>query len=83
MIEEVMAQEGSLLKRYEIPYVDLVFGKELGAGSFGTVYKAVLRGDIDVAVKTMRVSKITKEELNKPVAPSLFRLFTGAVLHLL
>ena len=32
---------------------------------FGTVYKATLKGKHEVAVKTMRVAKITEEELAK------------------
>ena len=60
-----MAEEGSVLRHYEIPYQDLAYGKEkIGAGAFGTVYKGVLRGEIDVAIKTMRVSKITEHELS-------------------
>ena len=32
---------------------------------FGTVFKATLRGEHEVAVKTMRVAKITERELSK------------------
>ena len=37
----------------------------MAEGGFGTVYKGVLRGELDVAVKTMRVTKITEAELEK------------------
>ena len=32
---------------------------------FGTVFKATLRGEHEVAIKTMRVAKITERELSK------------------
>ena len=64
-MDKVMAEQGSVLRPYEIPYQDLEFGEEdvLGAGAFGTVYKGMLRGKTDVAIKTMRISKITEREL--------------------
>ena len=37
----------------------------IGEGGFGTVVKGVLRGELDVAVKTMRVTKITKHGSNQ------------------
>ena len=40
-------------------------GKAIGEGAFGTVYHGVLRGEHQVAVKTMRVAKITEDELTK------------------
>ena len=54
---------------------------------FGTVFKATLRGEHEVAVKTMRVAKITEHELAKFKAeiiimaplhhPNLVRLYGG------
>ena len=60
-----MDQDSKMLLQYQIPHKDIVRGKMIGEGSFGTVYKGVLRGEIDVAVKTMRVTKITEKELEK------------------
>ena len=40
-------------------------GATLGEGSFGTVMKGVLRGNIPVAVKTLRVTKLSSEVLDK------------------
>ena len=59
----------------------------LSVRRFGTVYKATFRGEREVAVKTMRVAKITQHELSKfkseviimaPLHhPNLVRLFGG------
>ena len=65
LVEKSMAQEGSILGRYQIPYADLKMYDSIGEGAFGTVFKAVLRGELAVAVKTMRVSKITEEQMDK------------------
>merc|ERR1711998_572537 len=42
---------------------DLTLGEALGEGNFGTVYKGVWR-EREVAVKTMRTSKVTKHAVN-------------------
>ena len=63
-----MADGGTALDAYELSYRDLSFGSErtkLGEGSFGTVYKATFRGEHEVAVKTVRMSKIDEAELAK------------------
>ena len=65
---QVMGQAESILRPYAVDYADIDFGftpVKLGEGSFGTVFKARYRGEHDVAVKTMRVSKVTEEELEK------------------
>jgi len=63
-----MSEGGSLLSQHELIYTDLSFSdpmRVLGEGSFGTVYHAVYRGNETVAVKTMRVGKISSVELEK------------------
>ena len=67
-VKRAMAEVGAILSKYELQHADLDFGSEmtkLGEGSFGTVVKALLRGTTDVAVKTMRVSKINPKILGK------------------
>ena len=68
-VVRVMAESDAVLRPFELSHTDLDFGEEektrLGEGSFGTVYRAVLRGTCNVAVKTMRVSKISEDELTK------------------
>ena len=49
-------------------YLDPFKGRSIGEGSFGTVYKGLLRSETVVAVKTMRVSKVTKDVVSKHVA---------------
>ncbi len=65
MVTEAMMNEEGMLKPFAIPYEDLAFGRKLGEGSFGTVFKALLREVIPVAIKTLRVTKITAEVLDK------------------
>ena len=68
MIKVVMSEGQALLSPYEIKFAEIEFGTSkitLGEGSFGTVFKATLRGELLVAVKTMRVSKVTEGELTK------------------
>ena len=63
-----MNDGGTLLAAFELPYGSLSFGPDcisLGEGSFGTVFKATLRGEHSVAVKTIRVSKIDERVLAK------------------
>ena len=60
-----METEDKMLKPFAIAFSDLSLGATLGEGSFGTVMKGVLRGSIPVAVKTLRVTKISSEVLNK------------------
>jgi len=66
-ITQVMAESDAVLRPYALAHDDIDFGENektpLGEGSFGTVYRAVLRGTTDVAVKTMRVSKIDERVL--------------------
>ena len=66
-ITQVMAESDAVLRPYALAHDDIDFGENektpLGEGSFGTVFRAVLRGTTDVAVKTMRVSKIDERVL--------------------
>ena len=55
-----MEQGGSVLEQYSIAYKDLELSETLGEGSFGTVLKGTLRGATAVAIKTMRVEKVTR-----------------------
>ena len=68
-ITQVMAESDAVLRPYALAHDDIDFGENektpLGEGSFGTVYRAVLRSTVSVAVKTMRVSKINDRELAK------------------
>ena len=65
MVTKAMESEENMLKPFAITFSDLDLGATLGEGSFGTVVKGVLRGNIAVAVKTLRVTKISTEVLNK------------------
>ena len=65
MVAKAMESEENMLKPFAIAFSDLDLGDTLGEGSFGTVVKGVLRGNIAVAVKTLRVTKISTEVLNK------------------
>ena len=56
-----MEQGGSVLEQYSIAHSDLKLGKSIGEGAFGTVLKGTLRGETAVAVKTMRVEKVTRK----------------------
>ena len=56
---KVMEQGGTVLDQYAIPYDDICFGPTIGEGSFGTVLEGLLRGETKVAVKTMRVEKVS------------------------
>jgi len=38
-----------------VPYTEIVLGKELGSGQFGKVYAATFRGNLQVAVKQLKV----------------------------
>ena len=65
MVTKAMESEEAMLKPFALLFGDLVFGDTLGEGSFGTVVKGMLRGNIPVAVKTLRVTKLSSEMLNK------------------
>ena len=56
-----MEQGGTVLDQFTIRYSDIEFGPSIGEGAFGTVYKGSLRGGTAVAIKTMRVTKVTKK----------------------
>ena len=38
-----------------VPYTEIVLGRELGSGQFGKVYSATFRGNLEVAVKQLKV----------------------------
>ena len=65
MVTKAMESEENMLKPFAVAFSDLDLGATLGEGSFGTVVKGVLRGNIPVAVKTLRVTKISSTVLNK------------------
>ena len=66
-----MEQGGTVLEQHAILYADIVMGKSLGEGAFGTVYKGTLLRraasslGTAVAVKTMRVDKVTPSVVRK------------------
>ena len=67
IVVRVMSDAEAVLRPYAIKYAQIKFGvtnAKLGEGAFGTVFKAQYR-DRDVAVKTMRVSKVNEKELTK------------------
>ena len=71
VIERVMEESKAALRHAELRHSDLDFGATmvtLGEGSFGTVYRATLKGKHTVAVKTMRVSKVNAAELARASA---------------
>ena len=65
LVTKAMESEESMLKPFSITFGDLNLGATLGEGSFGTVMQGVLRGNIPVAVKTLRVTKLNSTVLNK------------------
>jgi hypothetical protein len=65
MVAEAMASEEAMLKPFSILYKDLELDATLGEGSFGTVMRGMLRGEIPVAVKTLRVTKLSSSVLDK------------------
>ena len=44
-----------------VPFTEIVLGKELGSGQFGKVYKANFRGNLEVAVKQVKVAEGDEE----------------------
>ena len=63
LIKSVMDVQGDLLSPYELRYDEIEQQGKLGEGAFGTVYKGVLRGSTAVAIKTMRIGKVTEQRL--------------------
>ena len=55
-----------MINRYALPYkaIEIDLNNPLGEGSFGTCYKGVYQ-EQSVAIKTMRVEKVTKREMSK------------------
>ena len=64
MVIEAMESEEAMLKHFAVSFGDLDLGATLGEGTFGTVVKGVLRGNIPVAVKTLRMTKLSSEVLD-------------------
>ena len=60
-----MEQGGTVLEQYSIAHSDLKLGKSIGEGAFGTVLKGTLRGETTVAIKTMRVDKVTRKVVGR------------------
>ena len=67
IVDSVMAGGGALIDQYALSYASLEIDREhsLGEGAFGTVFKGTLRGETTVAVKTMRVEKVTEAVMSK------------------
>ena len=55
-------------------------GPTMGEGSFGTVYEGTLRGETAVAIKTMRVEKVTPSVVRKFRAEIIASEISDAVL---
>ena len=65
LVHEVMAKADHQLKAFAIPFSDIDMGEQIGEGSFGAVSKGVLRGTTTVAIKQMRVSKVSVKAVEK------------------
>ena len=68
LVKKAMSEGKLVMSSFELTSESIVYDEprqQLGEGSFGTVFKAVFRGEHYVAVKTMRVSKVNKLELAK------------------
>ena len=76
----------------KVPYTEIELGKELGSGQFGKVYEGKFRGNLQVAIKQLKVkegeeegAKALKEffgelnTLNKLDHPNLVQLFAYIV----
>ena len=50
LTSQVMNRESDLIESYKVAFSELTMGKELGEGSFGTVFQAMYHGQA-VAVK--------------------------------
>ena len=60
-MDKVMMDGGyTAMDAYHIRYSDLELLKELGHGAFGTVFHGRLRKTQDVAIKTVRATKVTE-----------------------
>ena len=45
-----------------VPVSEIVLGRQLGAGQFGNVYKGRFRGNLDVAVKELKVMEVRGDD---------------------
>jgi len=87
--DQVKGSLGSDSYEWEIPFIEVRLGKQLGEGAFGTVYKAAWRGT-PVAVKKLKPQKmqnVVLADFKKEVAilgklrhPHVL-LFLGACTH--
>ena len=62
-MDRVVNEGGSLLDQYRLKHADIALGEGIGEGSFGTVYKGVLKGKGAVAVKTVRTTRVTESSI--------------------
>lgn len=65
LVDRVMNEGGSLLASYAISYDSLKFDKKIGEGSFGAVWRGSMHDGETVAIKRMRVGRVTPGALRK------------------
>jgi len=64
-IDACIEEGGTVLEQMSLVMRDLTVWGQIGEGSFGIVYRGMLRGQTPVAIKNIRVGKITKKTLFK------------------